>query len=166
MAYRYDMDLIFLSECNDKELNDLVYWLTHNEKDEKRLTKQLTKNSLYKKFYPEHSQYWEEIAAEIQCFGANTIATIFREGKGVLYKEVLCDVCNKIKVNYNSNSTVENIENNLLMKLLTDSIDKMTKQEIRALYSVIGIKDITSVTPQALTAAFQFIFQAGGFKSD
>ncbi|MEQ1977013.1 ubiquinol-cytochrome C chaperone family protein [Xenorhabdus sp. SGI240] len=122
-------------------------------------------NSTYKQHYPDHNKYWEEIAAEIQCFGANTFATIFRGGKGVLYKEVLVDVCGKLKVNFNKNSDVKNIENCLLMKILSDALESMSPEEIKALGGELGIKNTSGLTSQTLSAAFQTIFRAGGFKS-
>ncbi|MBG5948611.1 MULTISPECIES: DUF3944 domain-containing protein [Proteus] len=165
MAYRYDEDLVFLSECSNEELNDLVYLLTHDKDGEKRWTEELTNNSNYKAFYPNHSLYWEEIAAEIQCFGGNTFATMFRGGKGVLYREVLIDVCDKLKVNYNKNSTIEIIENNLLMKIVTDALGSMTPEQIKQLGGELGVKNTSGLTAQTLTAGFQAIFRAGGFKS-
>lgn len=165
MAYRYDSDLQFLKDCNDKQLEDLVYLLTHDKDGEIRWTEELTMTERYKSHYPIHSKYWEEIAAEIQCFGANTFATMFRGGKGVLYKEVLCDVCDKMKVNYNKDSKVETIENNLLMKIMTDALDSMSQEQIRELGADLGIKNTSGLTSQTLTAGFQAIFKAGGFKS-
>ena len=165
MAYRYDPDLEFLSKCTDEDLNDLVYCLTHDKDGSKRLTEELTLSDSYKKHYPYHSLYWEEIAAEIQCFGGNTFANIFRGGKGVLYKEVLCDVCDKMKVNYNKNSPVERIENGLISKVLEDSLEKMSPDEIRRLATELGIKNTQNITKQVLLGSFQTIFRAGGFKS-
>lgn len=165
MAYRYDSDLQFLQDCNDKQLEDLVYLLTHDKDGETRWTEELTLNERYKSYYPSHSKYWEEIAAEMQCFGANTFATMFRGGKGVLYKEVLCDVCDKIKVNYNKDSKTETIENNLLMKIMTDALDSMSQEQIRELGGELGIKNTSGLTSQTLAAGFQAIFKAGGFKS-
>lgn len=95
MAYRDDPDLAFLSKCTDEELDDLVYLLIYDKDGNARLTEELTMTDVYKKYKPRHSLYWKEIASEIQCFGANSLATIFRGGKGVLYKEILCDVCKK-----------------------------------------------------------------------
>ena len=86
MAYRYDTDLEFLSKCKSEDLNELVYCLTHDKDGDPRLTEELTTNALYKRHHPDHHQYWELIAAEVQCFGANSFATIFRGGKGVPYK--------------------------------------------------------------------------------
>lgn len=165
MAYRYDPDLEFLSKCTDEDLNDLVYCLTHDKDGSKRLTEELTLSDSYKKHYPYHSLYWEEIAAEIQCFGGNTFANMFRGGKGVLYKEVLCDVCDKMKVNYNKNSPVERIENGLISKVLEDSLEKMSPDEIRRLATELGIKNTQNITKQVLLGSFQTIFRAGGFKS-
>ncbi|EGG4117527.1 DUF3944 domain-containing protein [Salmonella enterica] len=165
MAYRYDPDLKFLSGCEDEELEDLVYLLTHDKDGVARLTEELMATNEYKRYYPKHSKYWEQIAAEIQCFGANTFVTIFRGGKGVLYKEVLCDVCEKLKVNFNKDAEVELIETNLLMKILTDALNSMTPEQIRELGGEIGIKNTSGLTSQSLTAAFQAVFKAGGFKS-
>lgn len=165
MSYRYDPDLEFLKECNNQQLDDLVYLLTHDKDGKSRWTEELTSNSNYKKHYPNHSLYWEDIAAEIQCFGANTFSTMFRGGKGVLYREILCDVCKKMGVNFNKYSSTTQIENNLLMKVLTDSLERMSPEEIKELGEELGIKNFLELSPQGLTAAFQTIFIAGGFKS-
>lgn len=165
MAYRYDTDLEFLSKCKSEDLNDLVYCLTHDKDGDPRLTEELTTSALYKSHYPDHHQYWELIAAEVQCFGANSFATIFRGGKGVPYKEVLIDVCDKMKVNYNKESSVETIEQHLLMKILKDSLEKMSAAEIRELAESLGVKNKNSITAEALIGSFQAIFRMGGFKS-
>ncbi len=165
MAYRTDSDLEFLSQCSDEDFNDLVYCLTHDKDGSIRFAEELTKTEAYKKYNPNHSMYWKEIAAEIQCFGANSLVTLIRGGKGVLYKEVLCDVCDKMKVNYNKNSNVERIENALLSKVLEDALEKMSSDEIRQLATEIGVKNTQNITKQALLASFQTIFKMGGFKS-
>ncbi|ENR5390297.1 hypothetical protein PWM41_001000 [Providencia rettgeri] len=105
--------------------------------------------SAYKTHYPRHNQYWQEIAAEVQCFGGNTIATVFRGGKGVLYREVFIDVCNKLKVNFNKNSNISVIKSNLLMKIVTDALESMSPDDIRALGGELGIKNATGLTWQA-----------------
>lgn len=165
MAYRYDSDLEFLKECKSEDLSDLVYCLTHDKDGETRWTEELTATNAYKKYYPEHNMYWDDIAAEIQCFGSNSFATIFRGGKGVLYKEILCDVCDKMKVNYNKESSTETIEENLLFKILKDALEKMSAEEIKSLGNDLGIKNTSGLTANTLSAAFQAIFKAGGFKS-
>lgn len=165
MAYRKDSDLEFLKEIQSEDLNDLVYCLTHDKDGATRWTEELTSKEEYKTHYPDHRQYWKLIAAEIQCFGANSFMTILRGGEGVGYKEVLMDVCDKMKVNYNKTSTVEKIEGNLLMKILTDAIEKMNPSELRDLATATGVNNINGLTPEVLTAVFQTVFRAGGFKS-
>lgn len=164
MAYRHDGDLEFLKRIASTDLNDLVYCLTHDKDGSARLTEELTASDLYKAHRPDHHCYWELIAAEIQCFGANSFATMFRGGKGVLYKEVLTDVCDKLKVNYKASAKTEAIEQNLLMKILEDALQKMSPEELKALAQSIGFKDL-SASRNVLVGAFQAIFHAGGFKS-
>ena len=165
MAYRSDNDLEFFKELKSEDMNDLVYCLTHDKDGDSRLTEELTESENYKAHHPEHQKYWSDIAAEIQCFGANTFATLLRGGEGVQYKEVLIDVCKKMKVNFSKDSSVEVIEKNLLMKILTDALDKMSPEELKELAESMGVKNTSGITSQALTGIFQAIFCAGGFKS-
>ena len=165
MAYRDDADLEFLGQMESQDLNDLVYCLTHDKDGDVRLTEELTMNELYKNHYPDHQKYWEMIAAEIQCFGANTFMTVFRGGKGVEYKEVLMDVCDKMKVNYNKSSSVEKIEGNLLMKILEDALEKMSPEELRELAEATGVKNTSGITAETMVGVFQAVFRMGGFKS-
>jgi len=165
MAYRYDPDLEFFEKLKSSDLNDLVRCLTHDKDGSARLTEELTGSPLYKQHSPDHHQYWELIAAEIQCFGANTFATLFRGGKGVEYREVLMDVCDKMKVNYNKETSVERIENCLLLKVLNDALEKMSPEEIRQLAESVGVKNIGLLTPEGMLGVFQAVFRSGGFKS-
>ena len=159
-----DPDLEFLAYCDNEDLDILVNYLTKAKDGNRRLTEDLTDREIYKKYYPDHKKYWREITDEIQCFGANTIATLFRGGEGVPYREILTDVCNKLKVNFNSESPIEIIESNLLMKILTDSLDKMNSDELKKVVETTGIKT-THLTPQAVTFALQVAVRMGGFAS-
>ncbi|MCX7205894.1 MAG: DUF3944 domain-containing protein [Proteobacteria bacterium] len=165
MAYRYDTDLEFLEYIKSVDLDDLVYTLTHDKDGSVRVTEELTSSLEYKRHSPNHQKYWELIAAEIQCFGANTFATLFRGGKGVPYKEVLIDVCDKMKVNYNKNSSIERLENELLLKILNDALEKMTPEELKELAEAVGVEYAGTINAQAFVGVFQAVFRAGGFKS-
>ncbi len=166
MAYRYDEDLEFLRSMKSKDLDTLVETLTGKDGD-RRLTEELTANPLYKRFYPDHIEYVEEIMAELQCYGANSIMTILRVGKGVLYKEILCDVCDKAKVNYNKKSPVEHIENELLLKFLTQAIesDEMDLSELESIAKDAKISTAKGFTKQGAIVAMQGTVRAGGFMS-
>jgi uncharacterized protein YaaW (UPF0174 family) len=75
------------------------------------------------------------------------------------------DVCDKMGVNYNKETSTERIETNMLMKILTDAVENMKPEELMELASATGIKNTSGITAQTMTAAFQAIFRAGGFKS-
>ena len=161
MAYRKDPDLEFLADVPSADLDALVRILT---KDGERLTEELTTHHRYKESSPDHHAYWDLIAAEIQCFGANTLATLFRGGKGVSYRKVLTDACDKMKVNYSSGSGIEAIEFNLLMKVLTDSMKEMSAEELEAVCDDLDLSPMR-YTPEAVTIALQTAIRLGGFAS-
>ncbi|MBF0786284.1 hypothetical protein E4T80_12525 [Muribacter muris] len=117
------------------------------------------------RYHPDHQKYWKEIAEELQLFGGNTFMNLIKGGKGVLYKEVLCDVCDKMKVNYNKSSSVKRIEENLLMKILQTTLEKMTPEELKKLAIEMGLKNVEEFNPQKITAAFIYMFNLGGFTS-
>ena len=162
MTYRQDLGLEFLSNVPSTDLDPLVQILTKNKHGDERPTEELTTHDRYKESNPDHHAYWDLIAAEIQCFGANTLATLLRGGEGVLYREVLTDVCDKMKVNYNSDSSVDAIELNLMMKVLTDSMKKMSPEEIEAVCNDLGLSP-TRYTPEAVTIALRMAIKLGGF---
>ena len=165
MAYRDDADLHFLSEMSSKDLDSLVQCLVFDKDGKKRHTEELSGSSGYKKSYPNHNEYWQDIAAEIQTFGANSLATLVRGGKGVLYKEVLIDVANKLKANFNSKSDVSIIEQALLMKVLEGALNKMTAEEREALAKEAGLSAVAQLAPDAAIAIFMAAFKTGGFQS-
>lgn len=164
MTYRQDSDLEFLKGCEQDDLDILVHMLTTGKNGATRIAEELTQTERYKEHYPCHAKYWDLIAAELQTFGGNTIATIVRGGKGVLYKEILTDVCNKLKVNYNKNSPVSLIEMNLLMKILEESLDKMDSEQLKELVESMDLRT-TNYTKQTVMAALQAAIRLGGFSS-
>lgn len=161
MAYKLDKELEFLQYMDDKSLDSLVETLIRDKDGELRLTESITSNDLYKKFSPQHSKYWELIAGELQSFGGNSFVNIFRGG-GVQYKEILCEVCDKMKVNYNKNSNIINIEQNLFMKILEDSMKDMSAEELKSIVEELNLKTQT-YTSQAVMAAMQVAIKQSGF---
>ncbi|MFH0823474.1 MAG: DUF3944 domain-containing protein, partial [Pseudomonadota bacterium] len=162
MAYREDPDLAFLAHCTSEDLSTLVDILTKDKDGNTRLTENLTIHPLYKQHAPDHREYWPLIAAEIQCFGANTFATLVRGGEGVPYRKVLTNACRKMKVNHNPKADVSIIEMNLLMTILMDSMQEMTTEQLKEIVRDFGIKT-TNFTPQAVTAALQAAVAFSGF---
>jgi uncharacterized protein YaaW (UPF0174 family) len=164
VAYREDNDLEFLQYASRENLDVLIEYLTKDEDGNPRLTEEITFSSEYKEHNPNHEMYWELIASEIQCFGGNTIATIFRGGKGVLYKEVLTDVCNKVDVKYLKTDSIDVIEMYLLEKILIESMEQLSFKEKQNLVKELGLK-ITDFSKQAMTIALQSAIKIGGFAS-
>ena len=64
-----------------------------------------------------------------------------------------------IKVNYNKNSSVEKIENHLLMKILTDALERMTPEELKDLADALGLKNTNGIKAEA-TANTEMILVA------
>ncbi|WP_122874253.1 DUF3944 domain-containing protein [Campylobacter showae] len=162
MAYKFDEDLEFLRELKSSDLNELVDILKGKDGDG-RMTEELSAKDDFKKFYPDHQRYIELICEELQLFGGNTFANMFR-GHGLLYKEILCDVCDKLKVNYNKSQNTQMIEQGLFMKILSDSLDKMSEEDLKNISSDLGLKT-TNFTSQAVMGALQVAIKGGGFMS-
>ncbi len=127
MAYRYDSDLEFLKQLSSNDLKDLFDVLVYDEDGTPRMNEELTSSSAYKTYGGNYAKYPERIAEELQYYGSNSFASFFRD-EGVLYKEILCDVCDKLKVNYNKKTETTLIEQNMLSKILKDSLEQMSKK--------------------------------------
>jgi uncharacterized protein YaaW (UPF0174 family) len=163
MAYREDSDLVFLKYCDDDDLAILVEFLTKTKGGRERYTEELLSNEIFKN-RKNYQGVWELIAGELQCFGADSIVTFFRWGKGVLYREILMDVCGKLKVNYNKKSSIEQIENNLLLKIVEDSLEKMTEEEKREFAMQMNL-NVANLSAASIMAVLQVAVRVGGFAS-
>ncbi|GAA8931993.1 hypothetical protein SLK237_04060 [Helicobacter pylori] len=156
MAYRYDSDL-----------KDLFEVLVFGKDGEKRHNKKLTSSIEYKRHGSDYAKYPRRIAEELQCYGGNTFANFFRN-EGVLYKEILHDVCDRLKVSYNEESNTSLIEQNMLAKLLKDSLEQMSKKDLKELRHELGTTSIDKMigeNKQVLIASVLTLFKAGGSHS-
>ena len=162
MAYRKDADLEFLKHCSNEDLAPLVEILTKSSDGDERFTEELTIHERYKEHEPNHQKYWDLIAAEIQCFGANTFATIGRGGKGVRYREILIDVCKRLKVKCEFRHSVYENERALLVKLMEDVIEGMSPEELADAIRELEL-ETTDLSKQAAIGAIQAAARSGGF---
>lgn len=163
--HREDADLDFLQRLASDELDALVRILTHDTDGKTRLTESLTGHALYKAHHPDHRQYWDLVAAEVQSFGANSISTLLRGGKGVPYREVLRDVCDRLSVDHDKDGVTEAIERALLAKLVEDYLQKTPDEELQSMAQALGLQASQGLRGPALSAAMLTAFQAGGFLS-
>lgn len=157
-----DKNLFFLHNADSSDLRILVDYLTKDKDGDTRWTEELTCTKNYKKYYPDQLQLMcEDIAEELQLYGGNTFMNMLR-GHGVEYKEILIDVCDKMNVNYKKKSSVEMIEYNLLQKILIDSLDNMSVEDLEKLMREMNIPN-QGVGRQAFVAALQIAIKRGGF---
>lgn len=154
----YDNDLNpVLERASDADLLPLVEYML------KKLSNGIDTDERYKSDPKKPTSYADLIADEIRLFGGNTFANLARGGVGVPYKEVVCDVADKMKVSYNKASTVERIELLIVQKIFEDSIEKMTEEDRQKLIKDLGIRGIP--VGSSATMIMQAIIKMGGFKS-
>ncbi len=149
-----DTDLIpLLRKCSSDELDNLVGYLTQKG----GVSSQLKSTRAYGQWYPDHARYVDEIIAEIQKFGGNTIGNIIRGGVGVTYREIVGKVASRIKVKYEKTDTIDQIEQQILIKVLEKSWEKMSDNEkaslIKGIMTETGAGDLPREFPTALMQA-------------
>lgn len=126
-----DKDLLFLHECSNEQIKTLTDILVFDKDGQKRYTESLSKTKLFNECYPNNlSPLVPTIIKEIQLFGGNSILNLVR-GRGVPYREILEDVCDRLKVNYNKKLSTELLESELLKKVAVTIVEKMTDEDIK-----------------------------------
>lgn len=167
--YRDDPGLAFLRFCYHQDLKDLAGILT-TKMGSKRVAAQLPSDCRYRQYIHDLTQVWQLIAAELQRFGADTVVSIFfRRGKGVLYREILTDVCGRLKIEIQAEEEFSAIESRVLLKVLEKSLEKMTDEDraefVKSAASVFknGQFNPSAAAPAAILAALQAALATGGF---
>ena len=143
--------LEILDEMTNEELEVLVRLII----DEGGITESLTDYSDYINYSPNHRKYTYAIKNEIIEYGSNT----FWDNQS--YKEIVCDVCDKLDVNYNSGRTLEHIEHNLLEVVLEKTWEEMSESQRQEVLE--SVSKGNKMLPQATAAALIGIFRANGF---
>jgi uncharacterized protein YaaW (UPF0174 family) len=93
------------------------------------------------------------LAKEIRAFGSHSLASLVRGGKPVEYNEVVLDVAIKLGVkNVSGSSTVVEIEQAILVTLLSKSIKDKSPDEILQMLKEIGYS-LDSKTLSSIKAA-------------
>ena len=159
-----DDDLIpLLRKCSSDELDNLVGYLTQKG----GVSSQLKSTRVYRQWQPDHVKYVDEISAEIQKFGGNTVLNIARGGLGVPYREIVVKVASRLKVKTDKKDPIDQIEQQILIKVIEKSWEKMSDADKKALIEGImpetGARDLPQEFPTALLQAA--IIAGGGFIS-
>lgn len=159
---RYDNNLLFLQHCPNEQLKTLCDILTHDETGEVRYTESLTDTDAYLECYPDNMQgMWGEIAGELQKFGGNSLANIYRCGQGVIYAEIVDDVCRKLKVDFDPSWPIVMKEGALLNKVFDTALDQMTEEEKHDFVREMKIPG-KKLNRQAVVFALQLAMKQGG----
>ena len=156
-----DKDLMFLARCKNCDLKRLVDIMTFDREGKVRYAEQLTNSDAYIYCYPNRLQMmWQDIANELQRFGGNTLMNLYR-GSGVRYREILNDVCRKMKVYYTGRESTAQLEEKLLQKMCLTAVDDMSEEELRAMTEEL---DMPTKNPKryAMVAAMQLAIRKGG----
>ena len=95
-----------------------------------------TSGSIKRDFTDDHVQGAHDLADEIRRFGGNTLANIPRQG-GPEWGEVVKDVADKIKADYEAGASVEDMEVAVVAKLFELAWDKMSEADQKKLLEEI-----------------------------
>lgn len=169
MAAIFDKDLEFLRQLTDEQLDPLVRHLMYDKDFSKRRTEQLSSNPIVKAHFPNHTYYVNDVIEEVQRYGANTLATLFRLGKGVPYKEILSDVCKKLKVKDVKKLSVEEQEEKMVRVIIERAVKKMSPEQLQEFAKKANLNTNHYTAQAVLTALatastpFSFILATGVF---
>lgn len=164
IEYRKDDDLAFLQYCTEEDIRLLAEYLIYDKDGEERIASEITNDEKFKLLYGQPDKWkksWKLVAGELQHFGGDSIVNFFR-GKGVSYKEILSDVCDKLSVKYSKNSSAYDIENLLIEKLTEMSWEKMSTKEKEEVLGFMNISNGFMGSPLAFIIAS---IRAGGVGS-
>jgi len=158
-----DNDLVpLLRQASNEELAPLVEYII----DKGDITAQLQRTQRHKQYSVsrDHSKYADDIAAEIQKFGANTFwSHAFRKGRGIKYRKILKEVAKRCGVEAGLWDETAEIEERVLGAVLSRAYDKMTEEQRHELLSTLEIQRLPGSSGLVGTAALQTAIQATGF---
>ena len=151
----YDPDLNPVLEAATNEELKVVHDILLSKTSEG-----LSGQDAYEEHYPNHREYADLIAAELRDFGGNTLVNIFRR-EGPSYKEIVCDVADKIDAPHDDDWEVASIEHSVMARVLEKAFEKMSKAEKRAVLHIARHEDGGGNYHEM----FQAVFRSGGHRS-
>lgn len=164
--------LLFLPLIEDDELvallrqapNEMLEPLVEFLCKKGQLTSKLRQTENYRKHAPNHQLYVNEIAAEIQRYGANDIASLFRGGKGVRYSEIVKDVANKLGVTHWSQKTAK-LEAEIVKKILCDAYAEIMPEQRAEIMRSLRVRNLNGAGGPIGLVAFHSAVSAAGFSA-
>lgn len=118
-----DKDLRFLNECTNEELDVLVKIILD------RFSQMLSVDEKYKKYAPNHKMYVDVICKELIAFGTRGGELVIILFGDTPYREIVHDVCKKMKVSVDSGASIERMEQALMEMMLKKTWDSYSEEE-------------------------------------
>ncbi|MDY0833880.1 DUF3944 domain-containing protein [Pseudomonas sp. SED1] len=149
ITYRPDDDLAFLQYCTEDDIRQLAKYLMFDDDGEKRVASEIADDPQFKQLEGQPNQWrqcWKLVAGELQHFAGDSIVNLFRR-QGVLYREMLSDVCDKAKAKYDSKASAYDIENTLIERLVAQSWDSMSDAEKHKAMESMNLPDAIDSMP-------------------
>lgn len=119
-------DLELMRELGRQSNEDLYLLLSKSSKENLRILQEYNFGTNNKELKSP-----KEIGDRIRYNGSNNIANIIRFGESVDYHEVVRDVASKIGVKYQDTDDVENIEQEIFIKIINDAIKNMSFEDLQ-----------------------------------
>lgn len=150
-----DKDLLFLRDIPKENLKIFVETMLKKG----AVTEMLTMSKEYKTYGKQYEKYLGVVEKEFLDFGSNTFWT------KKTYKQIVCDVAKKLKVNFNEEQPTDLIEEKLLEKVLTDAWEKMSDADKKKIAEEAESRHSGINIMSGGSAAIIAVFRSGGFYS-
>lgn len=144
-SYREDPDLAFLEFCDEEDIRELGAVLIYNKSGKKRIASRILSDARFSSGPGSEEQWrknWQVVAGELQHFGGDTLVNFVRR-RGVMYKELLIDVCKKLGIKIDKTARTYQLEDQLLECMFEKSWSKLSVEErdqiISELENIYGI---------------------------
>jgi uncharacterized protein YaaW (UPF0174 family) len=155
-----DKDLVpLLRQASNDELDPLVKYIIENG----GTTTQLSRTQRYRLYSAsgDHSKYADDIAAEIQRFGANTVRiAVVRNGRGIKYRKILGQMAKRCGVKARFWDETAAIEERVLLAVLSKSYEGMTEEQRQKLLATLRIQRLPGVSDPDIAGTLQAAFAA------
>lgn len=156
-----DMDLVpLLRQASNEELAPLVEYILNKG----RWSAELNATIVFKKHHPNHRMYADDIAAEIQKFGANSFwSQAFRKGRGKKYRKILRNVAKRCGVKAGFWDETVEIEQRVVETVLGKACERMTDEQRQELLDTLKIHRLSGAGGPVTAGTLQAAIQAAGF---
>jgi uncharacterized protein YaaW (UPF0174 family) len=155
-----DEDLVpLLRQASNDELDPLVKYIIEKGGTSARLSR--TQRYRLYSANDDHSKYADDIAAEIQRFGANTVRTaVVPNSRGINYRKILGQMAKRCGVKARFWDETAAIEERVLLAVLSKSYEGMTEEQRQKLLATLKIQRLPGVGGPDVAGALQAAFAA------